>query len=399
MLKDIEIQNFKCIKELKLNDLKPLVIFCGENNTGKSSVLQSIIFLKASIIRNTVFWRDDYASLYSFEDAVYQHNKENMIKIRLKFSLDENYKLLSKMRDPIDIEYEIIGDNLLKSAVIQGYEGFCIDGSKIFKCERNPRDDSIDETYTYTKNEIEYFPNKDRQFREFSWGGDFRLIDTINRYFQRSLSVFKKLDYFAPNPQVHKWIDYVSEDEIVGIRGENIISKLHYYQSKKDPIFDNVKGVLNSFNISMEDTISPVREKGITIEGVSRGISSNLKLFGDGVNNLITIVTVIESSSVGDILLFEEPEKHLHKSAIYNLAEYLIEASRKDRQIICCTHSFDLTNKLWKMVREGSLQEDEVSLIKFTNVEKDGEQNIQTERVSLEQRHDAWRNELKEIYG
>lgn len=35
MLSEINIENFKCLEKVKIENLKPLILFCGKNNTGK----------------------------------------------------------------------------------------------------------------------------------------------------------------------------------------------------------------------------------------------------------------------------------------------------------------------------------------------------------------------------
>ena len=41
MIKNLEIENFKSIKHLKL-DCKPINVFIGEPNTGKSNILETL---------------------------------------------------------------------------------------------------------------------------------------------------------------------------------------------------------------------------------------------------------------------------------------------------------------------------------------------------------------------
>jgi len=43
MIKTLEIKNFKSIKDLKL-DLRRINIFIGEPNTGKSNILETMVW-------------------------------------------------------------------------------------------------------------------------------------------------------------------------------------------------------------------------------------------------------------------------------------------------------------------------------------------------------------------
>lgn len=46
LIKEIEIQNFKCIKNLHITELTPIVGIWGKNGTGKSTILQALVVLK-----------------------------------------------------------------------------------------------------------------------------------------------------------------------------------------------------------------------------------------------------------------------------------------------------------------------------------------------------------------
>ncbi|MFN4875290.1 MAG: AAA family ATPase, partial [Aphanizomenon sp.] len=42
------LSNFKGFKELQSVNLKPLTVICGTNNSGKSSLIQSLLLMKQS---------------------------------------------------------------------------------------------------------------------------------------------------------------------------------------------------------------------------------------------------------------------------------------------------------------------------------------------------------------
>lgn len=45
MLKNIDIQNYRTIKHISLNNFANINIFTGAANTGKSSILEAVYFL------------------------------------------------------------------------------------------------------------------------------------------------------------------------------------------------------------------------------------------------------------------------------------------------------------------------------------------------------------------
>jgi AAA15 family ATPase/GTPase len=48
-LTNLTIKNFRCFEDFKLKDLKRINIFVGDNNSGKSSVLEAVGFLYPSV--------------------------------------------------------------------------------------------------------------------------------------------------------------------------------------------------------------------------------------------------------------------------------------------------------------------------------------------------------------
>ena len=49
ILKNLTIKNFRCFENFHLKDLKRVNIFVGDNNSGKSSVLEAVGFLSPSL--------------------------------------------------------------------------------------------------------------------------------------------------------------------------------------------------------------------------------------------------------------------------------------------------------------------------------------------------------------
>lgn len=81
MIKNLEIENFKSIKNLKLN-CKRINVFIGEPNTGKSNILEALGFL--SHLNYDHF--EDFVRFESMSNLFYDENLED--KIEIKF--DEN---------------------------------------------------------------------------------------------------------------------------------------------------------------------------------------------------------------------------------------------------------------------------------------------------------------------
>lgn len=91
--------------------------------------------------------------------------------------------------------------------------------------------------------------------------------------------------------------------------------------------------------------------------------SSNLKDVGVGVSQVLPVIVAALFAKVGDIVIVEEPESHLHPMAQTQLAELFIQASR-DRgvQFIIESHSEHLLLRLQRRIAERQLEADAVAM-------------------------------------
>ncbi len=93
------LSNFKGFKELQSVNLKPLTVICGTNNSGKSSLIQSLLLMKQSnptkTLPNTygqlpLTFNGSYVQLGSFLDVIYNHSNDEEIVLKWKI---ENEKI------------------------------------------------------------------------------------------------------------------------------------------------------------------------------------------------------------------------------------------------------------------------------------------------------------------
>ncbi len=73
----------------------------------------------------------------------------------------------------------------------------------------------------------------------------------------------------------------------------------------------------------------------------------SMNMMGDGFRTLVSILSVLKSSPKGSIILLEEPEVHLHPGYVKQFVRYLISLSRSTNiQLFISTHSYDLIEYL-----------------------------------------------------
>lgn len=87
-------------------------------------------------------------------------------------------------------------------------------------------------------------------------------------------------------------------------------------------------------------------------EGISLDVSDNneedhhISMVGVGISQAYPVILQCLLSRPGDILLFEQPELHLHPALQKKMGEFLLYFARERRQIIIETHSEHIVNQL-----------------------------------------------------
>ncbi|HLO87113.1 MAG TPA: DUF3696 domain-containing protein [Nostocaceae cyanobacterium] len=122
------LSNFKGFKELESVELKPLTVICGTNNSGKSSLIQSLLLMKQSNVENIkiplnthtqepLIFNGLYTHLGSYLDVVHGHSREGEIKFSWKV-LEEKQKI--ELRQ--NFSHQLITN--VHSKIIVGFQSF-----------------------------------------------------------------------------------------------------------------------------------------------------------------------------------------------------------------------------------------------------------------------------------
>lgn len=108
-----------------------------------------------------------------------------------------------------------------------------------------------------------------------------------------------------------------------------------------------------------------------------RGIAGNLDLtnVGVGVSQVLPILVMALMSDPGSVLLFEQPELHLHPRVQSQLADFFLAVIRTGRQCIVETHSEYLINRLRLRIAESEWGSDLGNTILLYFTERVGAQS------------------------
>ena len=123
---------------------------------------------------------------------------------------------------------------------------------------------------------------------------------------------------------------------------------------------DAVQAWLTHFAIADSFSTKEEGKLGHRLTIQSKGTSRQLDLtnVGVGVSQLMPIVVMARISDPGSILLFEQPELHLHPRVQQLLADFFLAVTKTGRQCIVETHSEYLINRLRRRIAESDWASD-----------------------------------------
>lgn len=82
MISDLEVSRFKSLKHTHINNLSDINIFYGENNMGKSGILQALAFIAQSQGNSSRF-NGELVNLDSYQETVYSKNIQKQMRFEL----------------------------------------------------------------------------------------------------------------------------------------------------------------------------------------------------------------------------------------------------------------------------------------------------------------------------
>jgi len=334
MIDKIVIKNFKCFEQLEISDINPMNIIVGNNNEGKSTILQAINLALTGMyegkrltfgIPPTIFNKkctNDYLT------KIKEDKHSILPKIEIELYLKEN-----------ELFTEFLGNNNSLKIRQQGLKCIIRFDEK-FQSEYEKMLDKVEDIQNipveYYKCELIDFANNG--FSPQHIPIDVNLIDITSDY-----------GYYTPDKQ--------------------------FIKIMKDKLDDNQKAQLNlSFrnmkeNFGSQNNIKTLNEQINTLYGdlVNKNITLNVDIssksswettlttyfdetpfnsLGQGEQSIFKIkMALFENKDKYSLVLIEEPENHLSHSYLLSLIEY-INKNCPNNQVFITTHSNFVLNKL-----------------------------------------------------
>jgi len=321
MIKELQIQNFKCFQQTRPFEFSKLNLLTGINGRGKSSLLQTFLVLSQSAWRNTdlkkLVINDELLNLGNFDDI---KNSETPRGENIHF----NFKFDSPFIDEAKIQYAENPDEALQAECVK--IEIKSQGKQVIIEPKKKQSNEIVLTFAELIKKI-HFVSADRL-------GPVKYVDKTN------------LPEF-----VH-----------VGPRGEHTINIL-----ANSINFDNVNDILYKGNDAKSVIQQTIEWLAYILEGAKIDIkgrdkeSSVLYMLLNNKNNsyaykptnvgfgysyILPLIVTGLIAKPGETIIIENPEAHLHPRAQSRIAEFFAKVSSCGVQVFIESHSEHILNGL-----------------------------------------------------
>lgn len=305
MISILEINNFKCVKNMQL-ECRNLNVLIGTNSSGKSTIQQALL-LAGQNLEDVGGLNGKLVELGNFEDAkcIYSSEKElsiilngdNNSVVKTQVVLDKDgYVVHTECRPEKELEKwkEKLG---VRNRKLQYLSCHRIGPCKVYK-KNMTLDDVIGVDGEYVMSYLNQHGKDTMESAMCKGNVDYTLLG-----------------------QVNWWLSYITDTAIMteDIGGTDLI-KVSY---------------------QMNDM------KGIRPENI-----------GAGTSYLVAILVMCLSAPEKGVLIIENPEIHLHPSAQAKVCEFLYFIAARDRQIFVETHSDHIFNGFRVGLATGSMREE-----------------------------------------
>lgn len=395
MLTQLRFKNFKAWKDSGPIRLAPLTVLFGKNSAGKTSLAQLLLMLKQTVEssdRQRALQLGDSRSLVdlgTYEDVVYNHDTDKPLAIDLSWNTygQRGFSVTfrgNKNKQPhvsrFEYRFEPYQHNASPGA------------SKVTKKIGMSRNSNG--KYELIPKGI-YIPRKPENSPTLPSPSHFHGFPSeVSAYYQNTVftsdlvldleKLLHSIYYVGPLREYPKRL-YLWAGEVpdhVGIKGEQVIPALlagrgrHYSlarTARRESLMSLVGSQLRRLGLIKQLTVRSVREPRTEYEIlVKSGFSlPEVKLtdIGFGVSQVLPVIVECFYVPQSSIVLFEQPELHLHPKAQSELADLFIDAihareegNLRDCQFIIESHSEHFLRRLQRRIAEEKLSSDQAAL-------------------------------------
>lgn len=319
MINHIKIGSFRGIQELELTDVNRVNVLIGQNNSGKTSILEALQLInQPDIVANMISIAKNREALMGFAPR----SALPYDRFLNTFNIQQEHKY-------IEIEVQTYGGETY-FVNVEGYEQ-----KELFIPELMDRHQKENFFYKELEDYVKVFRGQYRYYCPFGEFGDtFEFSEVDKKIYGERLPLRKiiPIQYISP-------VDAYTNRYTV----RNLQRGIRIAQRR---MMTEVLQVFDERIIGVE----VVNERGRSIPYVELydiGLVP-LSIFGDGLKKVLALASALVRAQDG-ILLIDELETGIHKDALRQVVSWLIQAAKEfNVQVFLTTHSGEAIDAVWQ---------------------------------------------------
>ncbi len=322
MLEFIRIQNFKILLDASFS-LATLNLFSGLNGMGKSSLIQTLLLLRQSYERNTLFGKGlllngDYIALGTGQDILSENFDIDSIAFLLKWA----------EKEALNVSFKYVSQSDLQP--IEELANF-----------------SSPETVNLFNRNFQYL-SAERVIPKSVYNISDYHIHTLNSLGNHGEYT---AHFIAENTNKQLSIPKFKHDRSVSL---SLLENLNHWMSEISP------GI--NIHTMIQQQVNAVSLNFAFTQGSNRTANFKPQNVGFGLTYVLPVITAILRSKPGDLLIIENPESHLHPAGQALIGRMCALAASNGVQLFIETHSDHFLNGVRVAVKEKIIPHDNVKL-------------------------------------
>jgi hypothetical protein len=397
-------RNFRGFEDSGWLRLKPITVFIGANNGGKSSLLEPLLMMKQSMLSrtggNALLTRGSYHDSGSFRDFVHMHDPGEAVKFELRW-----HSHPTKPSQPVGAYPPGGADFTFKQGAEP--ETVSLDSYRVFDThQRLMLKRKRRKTGTYSLDLNTKLPEIPSRIQDPNLRRLIRRDKPVDFLFQSATireeslqpiddegelptlslssgdpavdaycaavefvsfqiqSIFRRLFYLGPLREPAKRVYSLSGEmpPDVGTRGELAPEIIYRWRNRKAVLAD-LRRWLQHFEFNADLTWD-----GIGFEGFSlllqheKDVPTSFLDVGFGVSQVLPLIVQGLKSPKRSWMITEQPEIHLNPRLQAKLADFFVSLAKDEKGVLIETHSEHFLIRLRSLVAEGLMPADDVAL-------------------------------------
>ena len=336
-IESIAIRNYRCFRDIVLNNLQRMTIVVGANGSGKSSLFDVFTFLKDALTQNVasaVARRGGYRELVSRGQAgpieitvKFRESGGRLATYQLKINQDNGRvvverEVLSYRRGQYGRPWHFVDFSRGEGKAITNESMYGTKGA-----EQKREDYRLDDPSILAIKGL-------GQFRQFRVVSEFRSL----------IENWHISDFHIADARPSAEVGYA---EHLSTRGDNVALVAQYLYENHPHQFEKVLRAMRQRVPGVSDVEAKPTEDGRLVLRFQDGSFRDpfiARYVSDGTIKMFAYLVLLYDPNPHPLLAVEEPENQLYPALMRELAEEFHDYARRGGQVFVSTHSPDFLN-------------------------------------------------------